>query len=235
MTQQYDILLHPDLEDDLERLRVASEQEPDGIEAREYAAVMEALDALEEGRETDYKGKQLSYGLDSHDLRDCAELKVPVIRRFTLTGQETDNPSHRLTYQEFDPEPTALNQNPLPIRHAIAFVHRDDRPEPTAVTGQRLGRERGVALSELEGLGAARVTTAQQTPGAKITPDRVQVPDEMIPDVWALHQDILDGQAPAWRAAVAPDPDALKTPAAQRHGQGQGQDAGRSGQAPQSR
>ncbi|TDO52962.1 hypothetical protein EV651_117152 [Kribbella sp. VKM Ac-2571] len=72
----------------MDRLHEAWEQDRDSPAGREFQAAKAAQRALREEREGEYQGKQLGYGPQSYDLRDCAELKVPVDREFTPGGFE---------------------------------------------------------------------------------------------------------------------------------------------------
>ncbi|MBP2356889.1 hypothetical protein JOF29_007999 [Kribbella aluminosa] len=107
---------------------------------RAFVAAVGALRALREEREGEYQGKQLGYGPQSYDVRDCAELKVPVDREFTPGGYER-GPSHRLVYREFDPLPTMEDGRVVPdpnaqaYRQPITFAHRSHDPADSA--GQR--------------------------------------------------------------------------------------------------
>jgi hypothetical protein len=101
---------------------------------------------LRDGREADFSGERLGYSDRHADLRDCAEIKLPVVAEFNRRGRPM-GPSHRLTYREFE-GPTAGD---LPIRQPIAFEPRKDG-RPFEVTAGRLGRTRGVPMSELQNL-----------------------------------------------------------------------------------
>jgi hypothetical protein len=111
---------------------------------REYRALQIGVRALIDGREASFDGKRLGYR--SHDLSDCAEIKLPVIpesRRNNELG-----PSHRLLYREFESE-----DGGLPYREIICFEPRkDDRPFEVAAA--RLGRARGTRIESLEVVGA---------------------------------------------------------------------------------
>src|SRR6266545_66755 len=142
----YHLILHEDLRAQINRLAVARNENPNSDQAKEYVAAIKALKALRDGRESEYEGKQLGYGPGSHDLRDCAELKVPVFDERTARGERL-GPSHRVTYREFEPLPkvedgrVVSDPSALPFRHVVAFEHRAS--DPAARTGERLGRSRG--------------------------------------------------------------------------------------------
>ena len=188
MTQQYILLVDDEFKAQMGRLYAAHQQDANSPAGREYTAAMTALTALRNGRESDYEGKQLGYGPSSHDLRDCAELKVPVFRRRDRDGNDR-SPSHRMTYREFDAMPRMsrgadgeLTRGPdaLPFRHVVAFERRDAHPDPASVTGQRLGRQRGIPVRDLAGLGGGRPDVGPQRPGAQTTPNRITVPADMM-------------------------------------------------------
>jgi hypothetical protein len=150
----------------------------------EYVGVINALKALQSGREDAYEGKQLGYGPQSHDLRDCAELKVPVVPEFTPGGFPR-GPSHRLIYREFDPLPTVRDgrvvhdPNARPYRHVVAFGHRSH--DPAAIAGRRLGRERGKPERDLHGVsGGGRPSVGKDLRGRQTTPHRIPVPSDLI-------------------------------------------------------
>lgn len=110
MTAEYSLLIRPELQAQLHALR----QHPRG--RRELDALRTGLRALVEGREHEYDGERLGYSPSSFDLRDCAQLRLPV-------GSRT----HLLIYREFDSRP---------VREAVCFEHY----EPWIVAAQRLGR-----------------------------------------------------------------------------------------------
>ncbi|MGY4771760.1 hypothetical protein ACXC9Q_33065 [Kribbella sp. CWNU-51] len=165
----YHLILHEDLRAQINALSEERKRNPGGEAAKEYVAVIKGLKALKDGRETDYQGKQLGYGPGSHDLRDCAELKVPVVNEFTPGGFPR-GPSHRLTYREFEPLPrvedgrVVNDPDAMAYRQVVAFAHRRD--DPAAITGQRLGRERGMPQREFHGLtGGGRPEVGRQREG----------------------------------------------------------------------
>ncbi len=173
------------------------------------------MKALRDGRESEYEGKQLGYGPGSHDLRDCAELKVPVFDERSSGGHPL-GPSHRATYREFEPMPkveagrVVPDPAALPYRHVIAFEHRAN--DPSAVTGQRLGRTRGLLVRDLAGLGGGRPSVGPRQANARTTPNRVPVPPDLMKVAALLH-----ANAPAADAVRAPN---AAGDAAVRKGQG---------------
>jgi hypothetical protein len=73
-----------------------------------------ALSALREGREAEFAGERLGRSDTHPDLRDCAEIKIPVVAEFNRRGRPM-GPSHRVTYLEFE-GPT---ESPLPVRQVV--------------------------------------------------------------------------------------------------------------------
>jgi hypothetical protein len=146
MTAKYQLLVHPELRDQLRELHAEAQQNPSGPEAQEFEAVRQGLSVLRDGREAEFSGERLGYSDRHADLRVCAEIKLPVVQEFNRRGRQM-GPSHRLTYREFEgPTP-----GDLPIRQPIAFEPRKDG-RPFEVTAGRLGRTRGVPMSELQSL-----------------------------------------------------------------------------------
>jgi hypothetical protein len=180
----YHLIFDEDLRQDINRLSAAYKRDPHSPAGQEYVGVINAIKALQSGREDAYEGKQLGYGPQSHDLRDCAELKVPVMREFTPGGFPR-GPSHRLIYREFDPLPTVRDGQVVsdPVaksyRQVISFGHRSE--DPAAIAGERLGRERGMPQRELHGLtGGGRPDVGPQRQGVQTTPHRIPVPPDLI-------------------------------------------------------
>ncbi|GAA2789432.1 hypothetical protein [Kribbella solani] len=180
---RYHLILHDELRTQITALNAACKRDPRSDEAKEYVAVMKALRALQDGRETEYEGKQLGFGLQSYDLRDFAQIKIEVFDEYR--GHKRLGASHRLTYQEFDPLPPAEGSraveepNALPYRYVVAFVHR--AADPAAVTGRRVGRARGYPLAELRGVtGARRPSVGPPGKDEQITPERVPVPSDLL-------------------------------------------------------
>jgi len=137
---QYRLLIRREVLQQLAALeRAAKTQQPGGLRDREYRALRLGLQVLANGEEETFDGKRLGNG--SHDLSDCAEIKLPVIpesRRNHELG-----PSHRLLYREF-----AAEDGGLPYRQVVCFEPRkDDRPFEVAAA--RLGRTRGHRIQTL--------------------------------------------------------------------------------------
>ncbi|TCO38158.1 hypothetical protein EV646_12171 [Kribbella antiqua] len=135
MTAQFRLLVTPKIRRQLAMLEQAAAARPGSLRDRELRALKLGLQALIEGREIDFESKRLGYSHNHHDLRDCAELKVPVIPESRF-GHDL-GPSHRLIYREYEAE-----DGGLPYREAICFEPRgNDRP--FEVAGARLRREVG--------------------------------------------------------------------------------------------
>lgn len=204
---RYHLILHKELRAHINALSKSHERDPRSDEGREYVAVIKALKALQEGREGEYEGKQLGYGPQSHDLRDCAELKVPVFEEYKTNGWPL-GPSHRVTFREFDPLPrvedgrVVPDPDARPYRHVIAFVHRAD--DPAAITGERLGREVGQRQPELHGLtGGGRPSVGKDLrAGIQTTPHRIPVPGDLLRQAQILRDSPPAGTGP--KPAPAP-------------------------------
>jgi hypothetical protein len=87
MTAKYQLLVHPELRDQLRKLHAEARQNPSGPEAKEFEAVRKGLSALRDGREADFSGERLGYSDRHADLRDCAEIKLPVVAEFNRRGR----------------------------------------------------------------------------------------------------------------------------------------------------
>jgi len=169
MTARYRILLSPRLRRQFVALEQAAPAQPGGLRDREFRALKLGLQALAEGREDDLDGKRLGFSPNHHDLRDCAELKIPVIAE-TRYGREL-GPSHRLIYREFEAE-----DGGLPYREAVCFAPRGN-DLPFELAGAQLRREIGRPVPELEGLPNA---SFNQRPTAQPTgPPRLPLPPEL--------------------------------------------------------
>jgi hypothetical protein len=132
---QYRLLVREEVLQQLAALRhAAGTQQPGGLRDREFRALEMGLRAVAHGQEEHFSGKRLGYR--THDLRDCAEIKLSVVPE--SRGSRELGPSHRLIYREFEAE-----DGGPPYRQVIAFEPRkDDRPFEVAAA--RLGRDRGV-------------------------------------------------------------------------------------------
>ncbi|WP_198675864.1 hypothetical protein [Kribbella monticola] len=138
----------PEVRRQLAELGRAAQSQPRGLRDREYRALRLGLQALANGQEAAFGGKRLGFSAKHHDLRDCAEIKLPVVQE-TRKNQDLGR-SHRLIYREFEPE-----DGGPPYRQVISFEHRgDDRP--FEVAGQRLGREIGSRHQALDAVSNLR-------------------------------------------------------------------------------
>ncbi|MFG1912382.1 hypothetical protein [Kribbella sp. NPDC048928] len=209
MTAKYHLIVDPELLDELRELQSQARSEPNGPAAQQFEAVRRGLSALREGREAELAGERLGRSDDHPDLRDCAEVKIPVVEEFNRRGQPM-GPSHRLTYREFEgPTP-----DHLPVRQVIAFAPRKNG-EIFDVTANRLGRSKGVALGELDHLPTVRPAVG---PGKEadrpIAPPRMALPPDLAQAFKAM-----DGLAPPTNSA----PQATnQLPAARRRPPGRG-------------
>ncbi|GAA3594839.1 hypothetical protein [Kribbella ginsengisoli] len=194
MTAKYHLVLHPDLQAELRDLHAATLRDPSGPEAEQFAAVRTGLAALRAGRETDFNGERLGYSDRHADLRDCAEIKLPVVEEFNRSGRPM-GPSHRLTYREFNgPSP-----DHLPVRQVLAFAPRKDG-RPFEVTAIRLGRTRGTPLAELDTLPNVEPAVGpDKDPTPPIAPIRRPLPPDL-----AQAMKALEGTPPASGAATPP-------------------------------
>jgi hypothetical protein len=211
---KYHLIVDERLKSEIDVLHAAWKVDPRSDAGREFDAVMKALKALQDGREAEYGGKRLTSGPGSYDLRDCAQLKVPVFDEYKDNGRPL-GPSHRLTYREFDPLPrvedgrVVAGPDARPYRHVVAFVHRGD--DPAAVTGDRLGRTRGLLQPELHGLGGGeRPSVGPQREGAPTTPHRIPVPGDLLKVAQILRDSPPAGTAP--RPASAPEANVNRAP-----------------------
>lgn len=205
---QYRILLRPEVRQQLIALARAAQTQPGGLRDREFRALKLGLQALKSGREESFKGKRLGYSPVHHDLRDCAEIKLPVVEE-TRHGQEL-GPSHRLVYREFEPD-----DGGLPFREVICFEHRKDN-RPFDVAGIRLAREAGVRLRTLQGVPETR-PDRRPRPSDEAAPVRQPLPPDLqaalaaasgpVPARDAVNIPVARASAAASRRGSAPDPE----------------------------
>jgi hypothetical protein len=205
---QYRILLRPEVRQQLIALARAAQTQPGGLRDREFRALKLGLQALKSGREESFKGKQLGYSPVHHDLRDCAEIKLPVVEE-TRHGQEL-GPSHRLVYREFEPD-----DGGLPFREVICFEHRKDN-RPFNVAGIRLARETGVRLRTLQGVPETRPDRRPRPPD-QAAPVRQQLSPDLqaalaaasgpVPARGAVSTPVARASAAASHRGSPPDPE----------------------------
>ncbi|RZU22296.1 hypothetical protein EV645_0377 [Kribbella rubisoli] len=181
MTAKYHLILDPDLRDELRELQARARANPNGPAAKQFEAVRIALSALREGREAEFAGERLGRSDNHPDLRDCAEIKIPVVEEFNRRGRPM-GPSHRVSYREFE-GPT---ESSLPVRQVVAFAPRKNG-EIFDVTANRLGRSKGVALDELDHLPTVRpITGPGKEPDRLIGPPRMALPPDLAQSLKAL-------------------------------------------------
>jgi hypothetical protein len=198
---QFHLLMHEDHRRHMDQLFAAYKADPTSREGKEFAAAYSAMKALTDGQEGQYEGKRLGFGRDSHDLSDCAELKVPALRPGEH-GNTVVGPSHRLIYREFEnPFPQVVDgrvvkdENAKPFRQIVAFEYRAASPDPASVAGRRLDRTRGIDATGLTRIGGGRPSGGPQRAGEPTTPHRIPMPPELMNAARMLH-----GTAPAGRA-----------------------------------
>jgi hypothetical protein len=200
MTAQFRILVRPALRRHLAMLETAAKAQPSSLRDREFQALRLGLRALADGREDEFSGKRLGYARGHHDLRDCAEIKLPVIPEVRY-GDDL-GPSHRLIYREFEAE-----DGGLPYREAVCFEPRRAN-RPFEVAGARLQREIGQPNPDLAHLPNYR--PAFQRGGAEPTgPPRMPLPPDLRRAL-AVASDV----APAAGAASSPSAPVRRPPPA---------------------
>lgn len=151
-------------------LEHAAASQPGSLRDREFRALKLGLKALAEGREDEYAGKRLGYSASHYDLRDCAELKVPVVPE-SRHGHDL-GPSHRLIYREFE-----ADDGGPPYREAVCFAPRSS-DLPFQIAGARLGREVGQRVPELVHLPNHR-PTFQRGAAEPTGPPRLPLPPDL--------------------------------------------------------
>jgi hypothetical protein len=201
---KYHLIIDEALKAEMSAGQAAWKADPRSAAGHQFNAAMKALKALQEGREGEYEGKRLGYGPRSYDLRDTAQIKVPVFEEYKDNGWPM-GPSHRMTYREFDPLPkveggkVVPDTEARPFRHVVAFAHRSE--DPAAITGERLGREQGRPDRALYGLtGGGRPSVGPRRDAGQTTPHRTQVPPDL------LHAARLLSGSPPAGTAPRPEP-----------------------------
>lgn len=171
MSDQYRLLVKPDVRRQFVALSQAAASQPDSLRGRELHALKLGLRALAEGREAEYDGKRLGFSPNHHDLRDCAEIKLDVIPE-SRSGRDL-GASHRLLYREFEAE-----DGGPPYREVVCFEpRRGDRP--FIVAANRLDRTLGVAMDNLSHLRSNRPTVGPQQATGPIAPPRLPLPPDL--------------------------------------------------------
>lgn len=194
MADEYLLYLRTRFKRRLAQLSARARHDPQGKPATELGALLDALDALRDGREREFDGERLGYSTVHVDLRDCAELKVPVTREYNAFGRPL-GPSHRLIYREFEPLPGDTK----PIREPIAFGRRANG-EVFRMGGDELGRVSGREVSALQELpNSVPALGPNKEPNRPLTPVRMPLP----PDIAAAISTAV-GSSPAKRATSVP-------------------------------
>ncbi|GAA0931975.1 hypothetical protein GCM10009554_16190 [Kribbella koreensis] len=197
MSTQYRLIIRPELRQHLFALQQAARSQPGGLRDREFRAAIDGLKALADGREEDFNGRRLGYSPQHHDLRDCAELKVPVISE--SRGDRELGPSHRLIYREFEAE-----DGGLPYREAVCFApRRDDRPFTTAAA--ILNRKLGVRVQEFSSIPDRRPTTGPHTRQEPAGPVRQPLPPDLRKAL-AAASDVAPARGAATAQPLTPRP-----------------------------
>jgi hypothetical protein len=200
---QYRLLVEPEIGRQLAELGRAAQRQPRGLRDREFRALRLGLQVLANGREESFGGKRLGFSPRHHDLRDCAEIKLPVVQE-TRNNQDL-GPSHRLIYREFEAE-----DGGLPYRQVISFEHRgNDRPFEVAAT--RLGREIGSRHCTLEAVYDLRPQFGQRGPG-EAAPFRQRLPPDLAKALAAA-----SGVAPVSGTTSSQSAPALRPPPTGKH------------------
>ena len=145
MDDLYDLVIHPRLLERLARKAYDSARRPAGVTSKELHAARWALEVLRQGREGFFDGKRLGRSDKHVDLRDCAEIKIPVVQEYNSRGRPF-GPSHRMIYREYE-----LPGRERPVREVISFAPRVDGL-PFKLAGDDLDRPIGMELDDLEGV-----------------------------------------------------------------------------------
>lgn len=167
---RYRLLMKPELLQQLAALSRAAKTQPGGLRDREFRALKAGLRAIASGDEDSYDGKRLGYSSNHHDLRDCAEIKLPVVTETRHNYQL--GPSHRLIYREFEAE-----DGGPPYREAISFAHRGNN-RPFNEAAARLSRETGVRHQSLNALPDTRPQLGPRSPD-EAAPIRQPLPPDL--------------------------------------------------------
>lgn len=170
MAERYRVILQDALAARLRDVRQRAMGDPGGPDAR----LLEAARALRGGRERDFVGERLGFSPRHYDLRDCAEIKVPVVQDYTPGGKPM-GPSHRMIYREFHP----VQDDPRPIRQVLAFEHRANGL-PFAVAAAAVDRTKGRGIDALRDLPATKPAIGKnKDPHRPVTPPRQSLPPDL--------------------------------------------------------
>lgn len=174
MSEKYYLAYHESFARELERLSFKAGRDPRAPEVQYLKIAIAAFKVIQAGEEAKHRGERLGFDQAHYDLRDCAEIKVSVLKEYSRNRRPL-GPSHRLIYREF--EPTA--DDPRPIRQIVAFEHRKDGL-PFKVAAERLGRAEGSADPSLAALPNTRPAIGKhKDPDRPITPYRMPLPPDL--------------------------------------------------------
>jgi hypothetical protein len=171
MADRYRIILHSRLEQDWQSREQRANQDPNGPEADFLRAGAGAVEVLRDGREAEMKGERLGFSTAHYDLRDCAEIKVPVVQEYGKNGKPL-GPSHRMIYREFQP----AADDPRPIRQVVGFGERKNGAVFEQV-GSNLERSKGRSAEALQELSNTEPALGpKKDPDRPFTPPRLDLP-----------------------------------------------------------
>jgi hypothetical protein len=159
MTAKYHLILDPGLGDELRELHAR---------AKQFEVFRVALSALRTGREAEVAGERLGRSDNHPDLRDCAEIKIPVVEEFNRRSQPL-GPSTESPYRER----SKAAPNRLCRCDKSSRSHPRKDGEIFDVTANRLGHSKGIALDELDRLPTVHPATDLDRP---TTPPRMARP-----------------------------------------------------------
>lgn len=146
MSEQFRLFVRRRVKRQLQALSAGVAHDPRGPAAARLSALLRALEIVEAGQEVSLDGKRLGYSSQHYDLRDCAEIKVPMVEEFSRDGRLL-GPSHRLIYREF----FAADDEQLPVREVICCEPRADGLA-FEIAARDLGRIRTIEVGELRDL-----------------------------------------------------------------------------------
>ena len=204
MSAKYRVIVLPEFHRELRALALAAKTRPGGLRHRELEALQLGVEVLAGGREGDFAGRRLGYSRRHHDLRDCAEIKLPVVPE--LRGDRDLGPSHRLIYREFEAE-----DGGLPYRELISFAPRQGN-RAFIVAAERLGRKFGTRAEELTALPEQRPTVGHQAHAVPTGPIRQRLPPDLAKALAAA-----SGVAPATGAPSSSSAPARRPPPTGKH------------------
>lgn len=146
MSEQFRLFVRRRVKRQLQALSAGVAHDPRGPAAARLSALLSALETVEAGQEASVGGKRLGYSSQHYDLRDCAEIKVPMVQEYSRDGRPL-GPSHRLIYREF----LAPDDEQLPVREVICCEPRADGLA-FEIAARDLVRTRTIEVDELRDL-----------------------------------------------------------------------------------